>query len=161
MLVRQFAIPLLMMMLAGCSATASDAVADNSSRKAPENLSQAQALWEASNISTYQVTVTQTCFCPPDLRQPLKVSVADGEIVDLEGLEQSVNHSEKLDTSRLTVDGLFRFIEQSAEREPHKLEVEYDARFGFPRRIDYDGHEMIADDEFQYELTDFRTGRLD
>ena len=118
-------------------------------------------MWNEKGASTYQVTVTQTCFCPPDLRQPLRVSVADGAVVDVAGLEQPMKHRENLDASRLTVDGLFRFIQQSAEREPHQLEVEYDARFGFPRFIDYDGHEMIADDEFQYRLTDFSAGEAD
>jgi hypothetical protein len=149
------------MLLTGCSATAPDAAADKTSGEAPETLQQAQALWNAAGASTYQVTVTQTCFCPPDLRQPLRVSVEGGAVVDVGGLEQPVKHSNNLDASRLTVDGLFRFIEQSAERDPHKLEVEYDTRFGFPRRIDYDGHEMIADDEFQYELTDFSVGDAD
>ena len=57
--------------------------------------------------------------------------------------------------------GLFGFIEQSAGRVPYKLEVDYDATSGFAKRIDYDGHELIADDEFQYELTDFRAGAPD
>lgn len=146
------------LILTGCGATASDATADKSPTKAPENLQEAKALWHAEGSSTYQVTVTQTCYCPPDLRQPLRVTVSDGEVVEVEGLEQPLRQQGQLDTSRLTVSGLFGFIEQSAKRDPHKLEVEYDSRFGFPRRIDYDGHEMIADDEFQYQLTDFSAG---
>ncbi|MDX1552811.1 MAG: DUF6174 domain-containing protein [Marinobacter sp.] len=161
MLVRRLSFPLLVVLLVGCSATSSDGASGISSGKAPETLRQAQALWNAKGVSTYQVTVTQTCFCPPDLRQPLRVSVAGREVVDVAGLEQPLKHRENLDASRLTVDGLFHFIEQSAQRVPHKLEVEYDTRFGFPRRIDYDGHEMIADDEFQYELTDFSAGDAD
>ncbi len=161
MLARRLSLPLLVLLLTGCSATASDATADKSTGKAPESLQQAQALWNTKATSTYQVIVTQTCFCPPALRQPLRVSVSGGEVVEVEGLEQPVKQRDQLDTSRLTVAGLFRFIEQSAERDPHKLEVEYDPGFGFPRHIDYDGHEMIADDEFQYELTDFRAGEAD
>lgn len=148
----------LALVLAGCGVTASDATADRSPATAPESLQEARALWHAEGSPTYQVTVTQTCFCPPDLRQPLRVTVSDGEVVEVEGLEQPLRQQGQLDTSRLTVNGLFGFIEQSAKRDPHKLEVEYDSRFGFPRLIDYDGHEMIADDEFQYRLTDFSAG---
>lgn len=146
----------VLLLLAGCSATAADATADRSPDKAPESLQQAQALWEIKGVTNYQITVTQSCFCAPDLRQPLRVSVSDGEVIAVEGLQQPLTQRDQLDNSRLTVPGLFGFIEQSAERDPHRLEVEFDARFGFPRRIDYDGHKMIADDEFQYELTDFR-----
>ncbi len=146
------------LVLAGCGVTASDATADKSSAKAPETVQEARALWNAEGPSTYQITVTQTCYCPPELRQPLRVTVSDGEVVEVEGLEQPLQQRGQLDSSRLTVTGLFGFIERSAKRDPHKLEVEYDTRFGFPRRIDYDGHEMIADDEFQYQLTDFSAG---
>lgn len=84
-----------------------------------------------------------------------------GKIVKVEGLEQPLQNRNLLDDQRLTVAGFFRFIEQSAAKNPHQLEVEYDPRYGFPRRILYDGHEMIADDEFQYELSDFRAGGTD
>lgn len=161
MLARGLSLLLPMLLLAGCSATASDETADKSAGKAPENLQQAKALWSSKGTSTYQVTVTQTCFCPPDLRQPLRVSVSEGEVIDVEGLQQPIKQPDQLDHSRLTVAGLFSFIEQSADRDPHKLEVDYDASSGFPRWIEYDGHEMIADDEFQYELTDFRAGPPD
>lgn len=161
MLVRRLSFPLAVLLLVGCSATASDEAADKSSGEAPESLQQAQALWNAKGPSTYQVTVTQTCYCPPDLRQPLRVSVSGGEVVEVKGLEQPVKQRDLLDNSRLTVAGLFRFIETSSARDPHRLKVEYDASFGFPHHIDYDGHKMIADDEFQYELTDFRAGEAD
>lgn len=158
-LVRPWSLPLLVLIMAGCGARAPEATADNAPETAPEGLQQAQAVWDAEGIKDYRVTVRQTCFCPPDLRQPLRVTVADGEVVEIRGLEQPLQQQDQLDRSRLTVAGLFRFIRQSAEREPHKLEVEYDPRFGYPRHIDYDGHERIADDEFRYELTDFRTGK--
>ncbi|MBL3555497.1 MULTISPECIES: DUF6174 domain-containing protein [Marinobacter] len=161
MLVRRLSFPLLVLLLTGCSATASDASAERFSDMAPETLPQAQALWNAKAPSAYQVTVTQTCFCPPELRQPLRVSVVDGDVVEVKGLEQPLKQRDQLDNYRLTIAGVFRFIETSAARKPHKLEVEYDPSFGFPRRIKYDGHEMIADDEIQYTLTDFSAGDSD
>ncbi|MFT7338195.1 MAG: hypothetical protein ACI92B_001525 [Marinobacter maritimus] len=145
---------LLGLVLAGCGTVVSGASAKNTL----ETLDQAQALWSDKGVVNYQVTVQQTCFCPADLRQPMRVTVDDGKLVDVRGLEQPIQDESRLDASRLTIAGLFAFIEQSEQREVHKLNVDYDPRFGFPRRIDYDGHEMIADDEYQYELSDFQAG---
>lgn len=146
---------LLGLMLAGCNTVVPDASAENAAR-APETLDQARTLWGDKGTASYQVTVQQTCFCPADLLQPIRVTVVDGEMVDVKGLEQLIQDKSQLDASRLTIAGLFEFIEQAVQREVHKLNVDYDARYGFPRRIDYDGHEMIADDEYQYELSDFQ-----
>lgn len=161
MLVRPLLLIMLVLILAGCGTRLSEAAADNPAAAVPQTLAQAQALWGANGASRYRVTVTRTCFCPPDVRQPIRVSVVEGEVIHLEGLEQPLHQPERLDTARLTVTGLFRFIEQAKKRNPHKLEVDYDASYGYPRRIDYDGHQMIADDEFRYELTDFRVSSPD
>lgn len=148
---------LLGLMLAGCSTVVPEASAGKAV-EAPESLGQAKALWGNKNITSYQITVQQTCFCPADLRQPVRVTVLDGKMVGVKGLEQPIQDKSQLTASRLTIDGLFEFIEQSTQRKVYKLNVDYDALYGFPRRIDYDGHEMMADDEYQYELSDFRAG---
>ncbi len=145
------------LMLAGCGTVVPDASAEKAG-EVPQTLGEAQALWSDKNIVSYQVTVQQTCFCTARLRQPMRVTVVDGKLVDVKGLEQPIQDKDQLTTSRLTIVGLFEFIEHSTQRDVHKLNVDYDARYGFPRYIDYDGHEMIADDEYQYELSDFRAG---
>lgn len=147
--------------LAGCGTSVSQAGAESAPVPVPETLEHAESVWDSHAIERYQVTVQQTCFCPEDLRQPIRVTVSADEVVKSEGLEQPLQNRNLLDNQRLTVAGLFLFIEQSAAKDPHRLEVVYDARYGFPRRIDYDGHEMIADDSFQYELSGFRAGGTD
>lgn len=145
------------LILAGCGTVVPDASAEKAVA-APAALARAQALWSDKNIANYQVTIQQTCFCPPNLRQPMRVTVVDGKMAEVKGLEQPIQNKGQLDASRLTIDGLFEFISQSTQRGVYKLNVDYDTRYGFPRRIDYDGHEMMADDEYQYELSDFRAG---
>ncbi|WP_298449030.1 DUF6174 domain-containing protein [uncultured Marinobacter sp.] len=148
---------LMALLLSGCGTAASDA-STGKSENTPETLAQAQALWSDKGIVDYQITVQQSCFCPADLRQPVRVTVADGKLVDVTGLEQSIQDPGQLDVERLTVPGLFRFIERAEQGEVHRLTVDYDPRYGFPVYIDYDGHQMIADDEYQYELSDFQRG---
>lgn len=163
-MMRMFQIPkqylaalLFSLTLAGCGTVVSDASAEKAAL-APETLAQAQALWKDKNIVNYQVTIQQTCYCLSNLVQPMRVTVVDGKVMEVKGLEEPVENKGQLNTTRLTIAGLFEFISQAMQRNVHKLVVDYDAGYGFPRHIDYDGHEMIADDEYQYKLSDFEAG---
>lgn len=148
-----------LVLLAGCEVMASG---DSQSQvaPAPKTLSEANELWQQKEIRDYQATVQRTCYCPADLVQPIRLTVVGGKVAEFEGLEQPVENMTRADAQGLSVEGLFGFIRQAQERDPHKLEVTYDARLGFPTRIIYDGHPMIADDERQYQLTDFKTDAM-
>lgn len=116
---------------------------------------EALALWQSKAVAGYEVTIEQTCFCPPDLLQPMRVTVRQGKVIDIEGLEQPLNHPEVLDERRLTIEGLLSLIAESGERAS-KLVVQYDQQYGFPVRLEIDGSPFIADDEFSYRLSDFQ-----
>lgn len=116
---------------------------------------EAMALWQSKAVAGYEVTIEQTCFCPPDLLQPMRVTVRQGKVIDIEGLEQPLNHPEVLDERRLTIEGLLGLIAESGETVS-KLVVQYDQHYGFPTRLEIDGSPFIADDEFSYRLTDFQ-----
>ena len=122
----------------------------------PEDLAEARAVWDSRSIHDYTMTIQQTCFCPPELLQPLAVEVTDGQVNNITGLERPLEHAELLDTRRLTVEGLFRFIENARTREPARLTVEFSPKYGIPVSIQYDGDTMIADDELQYRILDFQ-----
>lgn len=121
----------------------------------PSTLADARALWALRAPDGYQVTVQQSCFCLPEFRQPLRVTVENGRVSSVRGLEQPLHHSGSLDQSRLTVAGLFDVIER-AGRTAAELRVVYDAGYGFPTELFIDGDRRIADDEFTYRLSDFR-----
>lgn len=116
---------------------------------------EAMALWQSKSVAGYEVTIEQTCFCPPDLLQPMRVTVRQGKVIDIEGLEQPLNHPEVLDERRLTIEGLLGLIAESSDTAS-KLVVQYDQHYGFPVRLEIDGSPFIADDEFSYRLSDFQ-----
>lgn len=153
-LLTTFAITLF---LVGCGSTdVSDA---GEARTAPpETLEEARQKWHELNIENYAVTAQMTCFCPQELVQPIRLEVQGGNVVSSEGLKQPLESLAPADAQRLTVDGLFQFVEDAKRREAHTLEVSYDSAYGFPAVINYDGHPMIADDERQYRLSDFTPG---
>ncbi|GGC60841.1 DUF6174 domain-containing protein [Marinobacter halophilus] len=116
---------------------------------------EAMALWQSKAVAGYEVTIEQTCFCPPDLLQPMRVTVRQGKVIDIEGLEQPLNHPEVLDERRLTIEGLLSLIAESGD-SASELVVQYDQQYGFPVRLEIDGSPLIADDEFSYRLSDFQ-----
>lgn len=136
------------LLLTACAGTGKDA-------EPVSSLAEALSVWQSQAVAGYEVTIKQTCFCPPDLLQPMRVTVREGKVIDIEGLEQPLNHPEVLDERRLTVEGLFSLIADSSE-SASKLVVQYDQQYGFPVTLEIDGSPFIADDEFSYRLSDFQ-----
>ncbi|MDX5337221.1 MAG: DUF6174 domain-containing protein [Marinobacter sp.] len=139
---------ILSVLLAGCAGAGKDASPASS-------IEEAKSLWQAQGVKGYEVTIEQTCFCPPDLLQPMRVTVREGKVIDIEGLQQPLNHPDILDERRLTIEGLLDLVEQ-ARGSADKLLVEYDPHYGFPASQEVDYSPFIADDEFSYRLTDFQ-----
>ena len=146
------------LLMMGCSSAASTNGHTEAEPASPQTLEDARALWQEQGVEDYSVTVQMTCYCPPDVVQPLQMQVRDEKVVSADGSQQPLENLNEDDLRRMTIESLFRFIEDALDREAHVLEVSYDAHYGFPVRIKYDGHEMIADDERQYRLTDFKPG---
>ncbi|OJT01398.1 hypothetical protein BEE62_04255 [Marinobacter nauticus] len=138
----------LAVLLTGCAGAGKDVSPAGS-------IEEAKALWQSRGVKGYEVTIEQTCFCPPDLLQPMRVTVREGRVIDIEGLEQPLNHPDILDERRLTIEGLLDLVEQ-ARGSADKLLVEYDPHYGFPVSLEVDYSPFIADDEFSYRLTDFQ-----
>ncbi len=145
----------LLLVLQGCVTAApnNDKVAH-----APESLEAARQLWQEKGVANYTVTAQMSCYCSPDLVQPIRLEVRQGDVVAATGLEQPLQNLTSGGKQRLTVEGLFRFIEQAAAKENHQLEVSYDPEFGFPASVNYGGHPRIADDERKFRLTNFVPG---
>jgi hypothetical protein len=145
-----FGAVILSLLLAGCAGAGKD-----KDMSPVSTVEEARALWQSQGVKGYEVTIEQTCFCPPDLLQPMRVTVREGKVIDIEGLEQPLNHPDILDERRLTIEGLLDLIEQ-ARGNADKLVVEYNAQYGFPASLEVDYSPFIADDEFSYRLTDFQ-----
>jgi hypothetical protein len=56
----------------------------------------------------------------------------------------------------LTVDELFDKIDRLRASNPHRLEIDYDARYGYPKRIDYEYSEFTEDDFDTFILRDLQ-----
>ena len=114
--------------------------------------------WNDANISHYRMQVGVSCFCPFGDINPITVEVKDGQIVSMVG----ANGAEVLDTDPVyaslsqygNVDSLFTWLGQ-ALADADKIEVSYDATYGFPNNVAVDYIAEATDDEIWIEVSNF------
>jgi hypothetical protein len=146
------ALLLLAGLLAGCQGLVLQPLALGE----PANLDSARARWAQYGSPHYSMVIQQTCFCPPEFTQPVQMEVKDGAIIALQGMLQPLEKQDRAQRQMKTVERLFDFIEWAQRNQPHILVVRYHAQLGYPERVRYDGHARIADDEFEFVITELK-----
>lgn len=122
----------------------------------PESeLKNARARWLAHAPASYSYTVFRGCFCTSDARGPVRVTVRDGVAESRLYTETGAAVPQNYAQFFPTVDALFAQIDSLRTNRVARLDVTYDATYGFPTRIDVDVIAHAADDEFTYETSGF------
>jgi hypothetical protein len=116
-----------------------------------EELSVEAQKWKSFGFSDYDYTLEIICFCPIEYTKPKRISVRNNKVVSISNNTEDVF----TDTSFMTIDGFFEFIEDQRKQNPVVEKIEYDPEYGFPTYIYFDISEMIADEEIGYILTNF------
>ncbi len=101
------------------------------------DLAAAKARWEARPYTSYAIEELQSCFCPSEITQWVRVEVVDGTVVRAAIVESGA----AISRSQL---GLFRTVERvfddiSGAGDDQWVEdviAEYDPILGFPTRVD-------------------------
>lgn len=113
-------------------------------------------LWERANIYNYRITVSNSCFCIPDARGPVVIRVRNGQPTSITSVAtgQPVNPQffQKYDT----IPELFNVIQDAIKRKASNLDVEYNAKFGYPTKINIDYDSRIADEEIFLTIENFQ-----
>ena len=114
--------------------------------------------WNDANINHYSMQVSVSCFCPFGDINPITVEVKDGQIVSMIG----ANGAEVLDTDPAyaalsqyaNVDSLLTWVGE-ALANADKIDVSYDATYGFPSSVSVDYIAEATDDEIWIEVSNF------
>ena len=117
--------------------------------------SNARAKWLAHAPGSYSYTVLRGCFCIPDSRGPVTVTVRNGIVESRRYAETGVSVPANFAQYFPTVDEMFSKVDSLRVNNVARLEVKYDAIYGFPVLVDVDVIARIADDEFTYETSGF------
>ena len=129
-----------------------------------QTLLENQQKWQQSGLTNYTFTVQKTCFCPLSDSLPIQFNIKDSVVVDsnydcseLQFIRPEPLCDEKPD-SRLnqTVESLFQIIQNGIDSNADQITVEYNPTYGFPSSINIDFIELAADDEINYQISNFK-----
>jgi hypothetical protein len=121
-----------------------------------EQLAAAEAKWMANKPKTYEFHIEQNCFCgaiPPGW-DPIIFRVEDGAPKLVSG-QRAFALRKYLDNYN-TIEKQFAYIRAEIAKRPYRMEVDYDADFGYPKRIFTDPAQNTADDEMTLLIEGFK-----
>lgn len=118
-------------------------------------LAQSRAVWDEQGFTTYRYTVAARCACSDDTGGPVRVSVINGDFSESMalGAEPSTAETPSVRLRRMT--DLFDLVAAEIAGSNHRLEVDFDAVYGFPRRIEIDPSAEEQNDTTLIIVTDF------
>ena len=113
-----------------------------------------KALWERSNITSYQYTFQMQCFCPQ--RDDIVVVVANRQVSQAYRTPSGVYLTQQELTGVYSVEGLFAKVQEAIDQKVYMLRVTYDSQYGFPQYISIDRAQNLADEEVTYTARDLQ-----
>ena len=118
-----------------------------------KDLDQAEAKWKAQGVKNYEFIAKVVCFCPPPMPAfAFRVTAGNGELTNSND-EMTRRNAEPYST----VEKLFAFLRDEAEKQPYRMVVNYHPELGYPISADLDRNRIAVDDEWLLSLTGFRT----
>ena len=119
-------------------------------------------LWLKQNIKNYSVTFQLSCFCTPDITELVSIVVEGGQKTQVNYLKNGEPVPKEYFYIFSSITEVFKLISDAIEQKAEVIEVSYDPKFGFPRKLYIDHDSRIADEEVHINLSDFNENcRLD
>ncbi|MCA0930857.1 DUF6174 domain-containing protein [Lutimonas saemankumensis] len=114
-------------------------------------------VWEAQNIDHYKLDQSKVCYCYfGDVGNNWSIEIKNAPDQFMMFNNDLVD---ELPEFALSVDQLFNQIEREINRDPfpYKLEVRYNEDYGYPEMFSVDIDKNIADEEYSFINTNFKT----
>lgn len=113
----------------------------------------AESRWDARGPHDYSFVFRQLCECAVTV--PVLVTVRNGDAVDVVALPGTTPPVGPLDPENFpTIDEMFDRLRAIAENNPDRFEVWFDDELGYPSHAIVDPSTQIADDEFEWEVSE-------
>lgn len=110
-------------------------------------LQQNRQLWRSQNISSYRYTLRVSCFCIPEVTQPVVVEVRNGRVTSITAANTGKPVNPEYFKQYNSVPKLFNLIQNAIAKDANRLSVTYHPRLGYPTQINIDYNAQIADEE--------------
>ena len=117
--------------------------------------------WQSYNLNQYSIDEKRWCECfPPN---SFTAYIIDNKVQDVDYEISKENYYNRTEdeiedytkNAAMTINKAFSIIEQY-RYTAHRLEIDYDSKFGFPSRIFIDIDTLIADEEIIREFSNLK-----
>ncbi len=132
------------------------ACSESPTEQREEALAAAQARWQAAGVADYEFELQRICYCLDDAVRPVTVSVRGRAFAGLVHTDDGTAADTALFRDFLTMERVFDYLERAVSQRPAAFTASYDARLGYPARVELDGDRQIADDEVWLEVPALR-----
>ncbi len=112
--------------------------------------------WNQRNISSYDYTLSNSCFCIGDARGPVVIKVRNGQTTSITSVATGQPVNPEFFQNYNTIPKLFDVVQDAINRRAFSLNVQYNARFGYPTQINIDYNSQIADEEIFLTIENFK-----
>ena len=146
---------LLPLLLLGAASTTAGCGSDAPPAGVAElrDLERAEVLWKQRGFRNYRMVAAKECFCLREMVQPALVTVYGTTIVDVRRLD-GTPIDPQFWSSRVVVDSLFPRIRDALNSDFYeRVELSFDARFGFPTRAAFFAPSRVADGDVAYVIS--------
>lgn len=106
-------------------------------------------IWIDSNITSYTMNIQFSCYCLA--WEPYYVVIQEDVLGSVSG-----NEEWGYEGRPMTINALFKKIENKIIENPFLFEVNYNSKYGYPEESYFDMDEMIADEEIGYTISNFK-----
>jgi hypothetical protein len=121
--------------------------ATESSNPLQFRLQQNRRAWRTQNISNYRYTLRVSCFCVPEVTQPVVIEVRDGRVASIVAANSRKPVNPEYFKQYNSIPKLFNLIENAIANKAHRVSVTFHPTLGYPTQISIDQSQQIADEE--------------
>jgi hypothetical protein len=125
--------------------------------------------WLNKKQQNYTFTLQRSCHCLPEYTTPMQITVENGKVVSAfteslavelraDGSEADSVMIDVIDRA-MTIDQLFKEIQQSIDNNAASINVKYDPLWGYPTSIYIDLDKRMADEELAFTISKFQPTR--
>jgi hypothetical protein len=141
-------------------AVVAPACASDASPNQDEDLLAHRMMWSRPGRYFYSFTWQQGCFCPTEMTRPIRITVETGQIKSAVYADDHLPVSASVQSSLLTIEGVFDLIQHAIDEHAARIDVQYDP-LGFPSSLYIDVSMRLADEERSIAISDVQLGGED